>query len=284
MQEENNTISRRSFVFQSFLFAATAKRKTKYSPPIKHDKIIKKICVDANSKKIIFEDNADVISPPASLVKLMLMYLVALKINNKEIKLGDEVIPKRTIFPQNNSDMVFATDKRYTLGYLMDAIAIISSNTSAVTVAEYLWGSESKCIEDMNSMAKKLGMKNTKYFTVNGYPIKSGRDLDRTTAKDLATLAIECCRLPVLLSWTSKKKFVIQEENIERNNTNDLLSMYVGCDGLKTGYTKLAGHCIVATARRNKSRVIAVVLGAEKSSERFHIATNLLEIGFSEVA
>lgn len=284
MQEENNKINRRSFVFQSFLFAVTAKRKTKYLQPVKSQRAIKKICVDANNKKTIFEDGANAICPPASLVKLMIMYLVARKISKKEIKLEDEIIPKRTIFPKNNSDIVLSVDKKYTLGYLMDAIAIISSNTSAVTVAEYLWGSESKCIEDMNSMAKMLGMKDTKYFTVNGYPIKSGGDLDRTTAQDLATLAIECCKFPVLLSWTSKKKFVIQEENIERNNTNDLLSMYVGCDGLKTGYTKLAGHCIVATARRNKSRVIAVVLGAEKSSERFRIATNLLEIGFSEIA
>lgn len=284
MQVENNKINRRSFIFQSMLYTVTAKRKTKYSPQTKPDKTIKKICVDANNKKIIFEDEANTICPPASLVKLMLMYLVALKINKKEIKLEDEVIPQKTILPKNNSDIMCSTDKKYTLGYLMDAIAIISSNTSAVAVAEHLWGSESKCIEDMNLMAKKLGMKDTKYFTVNGYPNKSGGDLDRTTARDLATLAIECCKSSVLLSWTSKKKFVIQDENIERSNTNDLLFMYVGCDGLKTGYTRLAGHCVVATALRNKSRIIAVVLGAEKSSERFRIATNVLEIGFSEIS
>ncbi|MGC8738181.1 MAG: D-alanyl-D-alanine carboxypeptidase family protein [Candidatus Hydrogenedens sp.] len=284
MHAENNKINRRSFVFQSLLFAVATKRKTKFTPIVKPNRTIKKICVDAYNRKIIIEDDANAICPPASLVKLMLMYLVALKIIKKEVKLEDEVVPKRTIFPKNNSDIIFSTDKRYKLGYLMDAIAIISSNTSAVTVAEYLWGSESKCIEDMNSMAKKLEMKNTKYFTVNGYPIKSGGDLDRTTAKDLANLALECCKLPVLLSWTSKKKFIIQDENIERSNTNDLLTTFVGCDGLKTGYTKLAGHCIVATARRNKSRVIAVVLGAEKSSERFRVATNLLEIGFSEIS
>lgn len=282
MPEEKKEICRRSFIFQSLIYTATVRKKTKVITSTPPKRVINKLCVNANSGKIIFEEKADQKCPPASLVKLMLMYLVGLKINKKEIRLEDEVSIKKTIYPKNNSDILLSTDKKYRLGYLMEAIAIISSNTSAVAVAEYLWGSEKKCIEDMNLMANKLGMRNTEYFTVNGYPIKSGSDLDITTAKDLSLLALQCCKLPVLLSWTSKQKFIIQDENIERSNTNDLLSMYVGCDGLKTGYTKLAGHCIVATAKRAHSRIIAIVLGSEKSSERFRIATNLLEIGFSE--
>ncbi len=282
MQEKKKEISRRSFIFQSLIYTSTVRKKTKVitSPPPK--RIINKLCVNANTGKVIFEERAEQKCPPASLVKLMLMYLVALKINKKEVSLDDEISIRKTIYPKNNSDILLSADKSYKLSYLMDAIAIISSNTSAIAVAEYLWGSEKKCIEDMNLMASKLGMIDTEYFTVNGYPVKSGNDLDKTTANDLSLLALQCCKLPVLFSWTSKQKFVIQDENIERSNTNDLLSMYIGCDGFKTGYTKLAGHCIVATAKRGNSRIIAVVLGAEKSSERFRVATNLLEIGFSE--
>ncbi len=282
MQEEKKEIGRRSFIFRSLIYTATVRKKTPIITSPLPKRVINKLCVDANNGKVIFEEGAKQKSPPASLVKLMLMYLVALKINMKEIRLEDDIPVKRTIYPKNNSDILLSADKKYKLGYLMDAIAIISSNTSAVAIAECLWGSEKKCIEDMNLMASKLGMTDTEYYTVNGYPIKSGNDLDRTTAKDLSILALQCCKLPILLSWTSKQKFVIQDENIERSNTNDLLSMYVGCDGLKTGYTKLAGHCIVATAKRANSRIIAIVLGAEKSSERFRVATNLLEIGFSE--
>ncbi len=283
MQKNKIKIGRRSFIFQSFIYTATLSKKRKNISIKPEKRNINKICVNANNGIVLFEEDSDKICPPASLVKLMLMYLVALKIKKGEIKLEDDVLLSKTIFPKNRSDILLSKDKRYTLGYLMDAIAVISSNTSAIGVAEYLWGSEKKCVDDMNSMAKKLGMKDTEYSTVNGYPMISGDDGDRTTAKDLAILALECCKLPVLLSWTSKQKFVILEEDIERNNTNDLLSSYVGCDGLKTGYTKLAGHCIVSTAKRSNLRVIAVVLGAEKSSERFRIATNLMEIGFSEI-
>lgn len=282
MQDKKKSIDRRSFIFQTLMYSAAGVKKIPKISSTQRRRTICKMCINANTGKIVFEEESNKICPPASLVKLMLMYLVAVKINNKEVKLEDEVRIKKTIYPKNDSDILLATDKNYKLGYLMDAIAVISSNTSAIAVAEYLWGSEKKCIEDMNLMANKIGMKDTEYQTVNGYPIKSGNDLDRTTAKDLSLLALQCCKLPVMFSWTSKRKFVIQDENIERSNTNDLLSMYVGCDGFKTGYTKLAGHCIVATAKRVNSRIIAVVLGAEKSSERFRVATNLLEIGFSE--
>jgi len=282
MNEKKKEIGRRNFIFQSLIYTATVRKKAKVILSTPPKRIINKLCINANNGKVIFEERAEQKSPPASLVKLMLMYLVALKVNRKEIKLEDDIHVKRTIYPKNNSDILLSPDRKYKLGYLMDAIAIISSNTSAVAVAEYLWGSEKKCVEDMNLMASKLGMKDTEYFTVNGYPVKSGNDLDRTTARDLSLIALNCCKLPVLLSWTSKQKFIIQEESIERNNTNDLLSEYVGCDGLKTGYTRLAGHCIVATAKRANLRIIAVVMGAEKSSERFRVATNLLEMGFAE--
>ncbi len=283
MQMDKNKIDRRQFLFHSVFYASTVSKNIKNPVPVQQERKIKKICVNANNGRIIFQEDADVVCPPASLVKLMLMYLVAIRIQKNEKKLEDEIVVKKTIYPKNNSDILLSPDKKYSLNYLMEAIAVISSNTSATAVAESLWGSQEKCIEEMNLTAQKLGMKNTQYFTVNGYPKKSGNDLDKTTAKDLAILAMHCCKVPLIFSWTSKKKLLIKEGNIERDNTNDLLFLYTGCDGFKTGYTRLAGHCLIATAKRANSRVIAVVLGAEKSGERFRIAMNLMDIGFYEM-
>lgn len=281
---EEKTYTRRSFIYRSLMYAAVASNINTTSTNIKQPIVASKISVDARNGNVLFEEGADIIRPPASLVKLMLMYLIALKINKGEIKLEDNIKINKPLYPANNSDILLSPEKNYTLGYLMDAAAVISSNTSAIAITEYLWGSKEKCIKEMNLMAKKLKMNSTSYATVNGYPQKSGGDLDRTTARDLMQLAMECCRIPLIISWTSKKKFIFQEEKIERNSTNKLLDLYQGCDGLKTGYTKAAGHCIVATAKRSNTRVISIVLGAEKSSKRFKIATNLLEIAFSETS
>ncbi len=281
---EEKTYTRRSFIYRSLMYAAVASNINTTSTNIKQPIVASKISVDARNGNVLFEEGADIIRPPASLVKLMLMYLIALKINKGEIKLEDNIKINKPLYPANNSDILLSPEKNYTLGYLMDAAAVISSNTSAIAITEYLWGSKEKCIKEMNLMAKKLKMNSTYYATVNGYPQKSGGDLDRTTARDLMQLAMECCRIPLIISWTSKKKFIFQEEKIERNSTNKLLDLYQGCDGLKTGYTKAAGHCIVATAKRSNTRVISIVLGAEKSSKRFKIATNLLEIAFSETS
>ncbi|HOV32048.1 MAG TPA: serine hydrolase [Candidatus Hydrogenedens sp.] len=266
------------------MYSAVASNINPIPTDIKQPIVVSKISADAKNGNVLFEEGADIIRPPASLVKLMLMYLVALKINKKEIKLEDSIKIKRPLYPANHSDILLSHVKNYTLAYLMDAVAVISSNTSAIAITECLWGSKEKCIEEMNLMAKKLKMNSTCYATVSGYPQKSGEDLDRTTARDLMQLAMECCKMPIIISWTSKKKFVFQDEKIERDNTNKLMNVYLGCDGLKTGYTKAAGYCIVATAKRSNTRVVSIVLGAEKSSMRFKIATNLLEIAFSEIS
>ncbi|HOK09266.1 MAG TPA: serine hydrolase [Candidatus Hydrogenedens sp.] len=275
--------SRRDFITHSFVMVTGATRIKKTTPKNEDTTPISELCLDVNNNKILLQEYADLVRSPASLVKMMLMYLVAQKVNTGKVELNEIVKVKKTIYPQNMMDIIIASDKEYQLSWLMDAIAIISSNTSAELIAQTLWKSKEECIQEMNDMAKKLGMKSTVYHTVNGYPVKSGLDLDKTTANDISILAKECCKYPLILSWTSKKKLILEKEGIERDNTNELLFLTVGCDGIKTGYTKSAGHCIVATAKRANKRLISVVLGAKKSSERFRIANNLLEIGFAEI-
>lgn len=242
-----------------------------------------KLCLAYESGEILFAKNEDISRPPASIVKLMLMYLVSGMLEKGKLQPDTKVKIRRTIYPVNNSDIVISSDKEYFLEELMKAIAVISSNTSAVAVAEWLWGSTEKCITEMNATAMKLGMKRTKFGTVNGFPVKPGVDVDITTGSDLAILATECCKSPTLLRWTSTKEFIIPGEKIVRKNTNELLYEITGCDGLKTGYTRSAGHCIVATAKRANRRIISIVLGASTSHERFRTAKDLLDIGFAEV-
>ncbi len=248
----------------------------------KEETKITKLCIIHNSGQILLAENESIVRSPASLVKLMLMYLVSEKIIRKEISLNMVIKPKRTIFPTNHSDIAIFNQREYLLDELIKAMAVISSNTSALTIAESLWGDIEKCVTEMNATARKLGMNNTLFNTVNGFPVKPGVDVDKTTGMDMGVLAIECCKSPTILRWTSTKEFPIPGEHIIRKNTNHLLFKFDGCDGLKTGYTRSAGHCLIATAKKANKRVISVVMGAKTSRERFTIAENLLEIGFAE--
>ncbi len=243
---------------------------------------VTKLCIVYNSGEVLLSENEMRVRPPASLVKLMLMYLISMKVEKKEIFPTIAIKPQKTIFPTNNSDFVISAQSEYLLNDLLKAMAVISSNTSAIAVAEALWGSVEKCVEEMNTTAKNLGMKSTRFETVNGYPVRPGFDVDRTTGRDMGIIAVECCKSPTILQWTSTKEFVIPGTNIVRKNTNDLLFEFYGCDGLKTGFTRSAGHCLIATAKRANKRIISVVMGAKTSRERFTIAKNLLEIGFAD--
>ncbi|MCX8065632.1 MAG: D-alanyl-D-alanine carboxypeptidase [Candidatus Hydrogenedentes bacterium] len=284
-------VSRREFLYfssVSFLLSKRSSvgrerniRKRVQTAPHENALGVTKLCLLYESGQILFTENENVLRPPASIVKLMVLYMVSEMVKKGEVSLDTKVKLRRNIFPVNNSDIVISSDREYLLEDLIKAMAVISSNTSAIAVAEGIWGSEKKCIDQMNATAKRLGMSRTYFRTVNGFPIRPGVDADVSTGKELAILAMECCKSPLLLSWTSTKEFVIPGDNIVRKNTNELLYEITGCDGLKTGFTRSAGHCIIATAKRANTRVISIVMGANTSKERFRIAKDLLDIGFA---
>ena len=241
--------------------------------------------VEADSGFIIAEHNVDEVRAPASMVKMMQMLLVAEGVADGKWTLDTELTASARAAAEWGSQVYIQQGEVWPLDELMQAVAVRSANDGAVMVAEGLWGSVEGYIERMNERAAELGMENTEFFSVNGLPpTNDERPHDRTTARDMILLAQECLRHPVIMEWVGTRSLNIASRRADnRNNTNRLLSQMRGCDGLKTGYTRAAGYCVTATAERDGTRLIAVVMGFQNSNNRFGLARYLMEQGFQEM-
>ncbi len=241
--------------------------------------------VEADSGFIIAEHNADEVRAPASMVKMMQMLLVAEGVAEGRWTLDKELTASARAAAEWGSQVYLQQGEVWRLEELMQAVAVRSANDGAVMVAEGLWGSVEAYLERMNERAAELGMENTEFFSVNGLPpTNDDRPHDRTTARDMIVLARECLKYPDIMEWVSTPSLNVSRRRADnRSNTNRLLSQLRGCDGLKTGYTRAAGYCVTATAERDGTRLIAVVMGFQNSNNRFGLASYLMEQGFQEM-
>jgi D-alanyl-D-alanine carboxypeptidase (penicillin-binding protein 5/6) len=169
----------------------------------------------------------------------------------------------------------------FPLEELLRAMMVTSANDAAVALAEHLKGSVEECVAAMNRRAQQLGMRQTRYQTPNGLPLRDGRPPDMSSAVDQATLGRALAKHRLLLEWTSLNRVPFRQGKTYLPNTNHLVGQVVGVDGLKTGFTAQARFNLVTTAQRGPVRLIAVVLGGQSSGLRFHTAANLLEWGFA---
>ncbi len=240
------------------------------------------ICVEAETGMVLIEEHADLQRPPASMLKMMQMLLV-----EEGAQAGrwgyDAPIQVSSLAQSMGGTQVFLeTGETWTLERLMEAIAVASANDASVAVAEGLWGSVEACLEAMNQRAQELGMTNTKFYSVNGLPPGDNASFDLTSARDMATLGRALLAYPKVLTWTSMSELQFRPEDAVRKSTNKLLETMPGCDGLKTGYIRAAGFCLTATAMRSDVRLIAVVMGSDKTG-RFTHTQQVLEEGFAMV-
>jgi D-alanyl-D-alanine carboxypeptidase (penicillin-binding protein 5/6) len=229
---------------------------------------------------VLYARDAQTSLPIASVTKLMTLYLAVQALQKKEIAL-DELVPvSEDAYRVNGSQIWLEPGERLSVDHLMKAIAIGSANDAAYALGEYIGGSEEAFVEDMNQTARALGMTHTHFANPHGLP-QPGH---YSSAADLGLLALRAVKLPLLLHYTS-----MWEDRTVRNgkggtlwmiNHNRLLRRYPGADGLKTGYTSQAGFCIVATAKRAHTRMIAVVLGAPSATVRDQDAAALMTWGF----
>ena len=243
------------------------------------------LVIEADSGFVIAEHNAEEVRAPASMVKMMQMLLVAEGVAEGEWTLDKELTASARAAAEWGSQVYLQQGEVWPLDELMQAVAVRSANDGAVMVAEGLWGSVEAYLERMNERAAELGMENTEFFSVNGLPpTNEDRPHDRTTARDMALLAQECLKYPVIMEWVGTQSLNISSRRADnRSNTNRLLSQLRGCDGLKTGYTRAAGYCVTATAERDGTRLIAVVMGFQNATNRFGLARYLMEQGFQEM-
>lgn len=241
------------------------------------------ICVEAKTGLVLAEQNADLVRPPASMIKMVQILLVAEGLQAGKWSLN-------TVLPVSNhaqymggTQVYLAAGETWSLGKLMEAVAVASANDAAMAVAEGLWGSEEAYLAAANKRVQELGMADTVINSVHGLPPDRGEDADETTARDMARLARECVKYPFILEWTRKTRIRFKPEMAMYLSTNKLLGKVPGLDGLKTGYIRAAGHCVTLTAQRDGIRLVAVVMGHRSGRERFAIAEELLENGFRDV-
>ncbi|NLM36689.1 MAG: D-alanyl-D-alanine carboxypeptidase [Firmicutes bacterium] len=231
------------------------------------------ILVDKNSKKPL---------PPASITKMMVMLLVMEAVENGQINLADKVVASPEACRMGGSQIWLEPGEEMTVEELMKAIGVVSANDASVALAEYLSGSHEEFVKLMNKRAAELGLENTKYVNATGLSPDGGGPGNMTSAYDQAILGRELLKHPTVLKWTGTWIDSLRGGESFLRNTNNLVRFYEGCDGLKTGYTTEAGYCLVATARRNGVRLLAVVMKAPTSAVRNNEITKLFNYGFSQ--
>lgn len=220
---------------------------------------------------------------PASITKIMTVLLALEALDKGEISLTDEVPVTQRAASMGGSQIFLSAGDVVDMESLLIGMVVASGNDAAVAVAEYLAGSEEAFVEQMNKRAAELGMKNTNFVNSNGLH----DDQHFTTAYDIALMSREIIGYPIYSKWSTiwmDENFLegkIKSEKVYLSNTNRLIRDYQDCDGIKTGNTSESGHSISATAERNETRFIAVVLNAPTSDTRYEEARSLLNYGFA---
>lgn len=240
------------------------------------------VLMDSSSGKVLYQKNMNKKLPLASVTKVMTILLILEAIDNKTINMSDMVTISDYASNMGGSQLYLEQGEMRSVEDLLNAIIIESANDACAAMGEFIGGSIEKFVLMMNEKAKSLGMKNTHFVNSNGLPV----DNHYSSAYDIALMTKEVCKYPDVfkISSTWQKTIKIGKNNDKErllNNTNKLLKMNDNVDGLKTGYTADAGHCISATGKKGDLRLIAVVLNAPDSKTRFEEANKLLNYGFS---
>lgn len=233
------------------------------------------ILVDADSGEVLYARNPDEARHPASITKVMTLYLTFDALERKELKMSDKVYFSANAAAQPPSKLGVPRGGWITVEQAVRALTTKSANDVAVALAERLDGSEVVFARAMTEKAKALGMNSSAFFNASGLPNAA----HHTTARDLATLSKALIRdFPQYYPYFSEQQFNFQGTVMP--NHNKLLGKFVGLDGIKTGYTNASGFTLAASAVRDGRRLIAVVLGAPTSAARNNNIEALLASGF----
>ncbi|MBM4310579.1 MAG: D-alanyl-D-alanine carboxypeptidase [Deltaproteobacteria bacterium] len=255
------------------------------SQALSKDPYLGAILIDAASGKVLFEDNPDVQASPASIIKLMDLLIVLEYAQNKAISLDDTVIITAEAAKMGGSQVYLKENEQFTVEELLYALMVQSANDAAVAIALHVAGTKDAFVDLMNKKAREIGMTNTIFHSVHGLPPGKGQQADISTPRDIARLCQELLKWDAL-RYTSVKERPFRVDSAEpfiMRNHNHLLGNFEGCDGFKTGYYRVAGFSIAATAARKNQRAIAVVLGSENRLVRDAKAKDLLARGLTEL-
>ena len=236
------------------------------------------VLIDLSSGTVLYEKEADTPMPIASITKVMTLLLTFEAIDAGKVSLQDTVPVSDHAYNMGGSQIWLEPGETFTLDEMIKAICVSSANDAAVAVAEFIGGSEPAFAELMNQKAAELGMVNTTFKNACGLD-EAGH---LSTARDVAIMSREMLlKHPQITDYTTIWMDTLRGGQTQLLNTNKLLKRYQGITGLKTGTTSGARVCISASASRDGLDLLAVVLGAASSAERFDAATALLDYGFA---
>ena len=231
--------------------------------------------MDHNSKSMLAANNENQRRSPASLTKIMTSYVIFKRLKEEFITLDDEVKISEKAWRTGGSRSFIEVGKIIRLEDLLKGMIIQSGNDASVALAEHVAGSEGTFVLFMNDYAQQLGMTNSRFENSSGLP----HEEQYTTAKDMATLSSAMIEeFPEFYKWYSEKEFTYN--NITQTNRNKLLFTDSTVDGLKTGWTQMAGYCLVTSANRVGMRLITVVMGSASPAARTIETEKLLDYGF----
>ena len=237
------------------------------------------ILMDQTTGKVLAAKNENERLYPASVTKIMTLLLVMEGLDENQFKLTDTVTASANAASKGGSQIWLKEGETMTVDELLKAAAVYSANDACTALAEFIAGSEPGFITMMNLKAKELGMENTVFENCTGLDDDTVNHL--TTAYDIALMSRELMKYELITQYTTIWMDSLRDGKTELVNTNKLVRFYNGATGLKTGTTSKAGCCISATATRDGTSLIAVILGSDNSQDRFEGAKALLNWGFA---
>lgn len=237
------------------------------------------VLMDQTTGKVLMQMNAHEKLYPASVTKIMSLLLVMEALDSNKIRLTDMVTTSPVAASKGGSQIWLKEGETMSVDELLRATAVYSANDACTALGEYVAGSDEAFVAMMNDRAAELGMKNTHFENCTGLDDDAENHL--TTAYDIALMSRELMKHEIIKEYTTIWMDTLRDGKTELVNTNKLIRFYNGATGLKTGTTNKAGCCVSATATRDGTSLIAVVMGSQNSTDRFEGAKAMLNWGFA---
>ncbi len=237
------------------------------------------VLMDQTTGRVLMQMNEHEKLYPASVTKIMSMLLVMEAIDSNKIRLTDIVTTSPVAASKGGSQIWLKEGETMSVDELLRATAVYSANDACTALGEYVAGSDEAFVTMMNDRAAELGMKNTHFENCTGLDDDAENHL--TTAYDIALMSRELMKHELIKEYTTVWMDSLRNGQTELVNTNKLIRFYNGATGLKTGTTNKAGCCVSATATREGTSLIAVVMGSDNSTDRFEGAKAMLNWGFA---
>ena len=237
------------------------------------------ILVEASTGRIIWEKNSDLEREPASMTKMLTCVLALEKLDPPE-----EIVMSQAAVNAEDNTLSWSANDSVSAHDMVTAVMLVSENGGAIALAQTISGTTENFADLMNDKARALGCKNSHFVNPNGLPNPN----HYSSAADMARIAVYCMKNAAFREIVNTRRTSIhwihpKEKWSELNNTNELLGKYKGADGIKTGWTRAAGGCLAACAKRGEIELIAIVMHSPDHDTRFDDAANLLNFGFERV-